>query len=63
MKMKRRFGAIEEFSFEPMISGGPLQRAPTAKQLHITLCITGWLSKSMTGKVVRQPASNTYCNM
>jgi hypothetical protein len=45
--MKRRFGAIEEFSFEPMISGGPLQRAPTAKQLHITLCITGWLSKSM----------------
>jgi hypothetical protein len=22
--MKRRFGAIEEFSFEPMISGGPL---------------------------------------
>ncbi|CAG2254373.1 unnamed protein product [Mytilus edulis] len=48
-KMRKRFGAIEEFSFEPMISGGALQRASMAKQLHVTIAVTGWLSHTMRG--------------
>ncbi|XP_071146143.1 transmembrane and coiled-coil domain-containing protein 4-like isoform X1 [Mytilus edulis] len=47
-KMRKRFGAIEEFRFEPMISGGALQRrASMAKQLHVTIAVTGWLSNTM----------------
>ncbi|XP_022344967.2 transmembrane and coiled-coil domain-containing protein 4-like isoform X2 [Crassostrea virginica] len=38
-KMKKRVGAVEEFKFEPLVVIG--------KQLHITLAVTGWLSKDM----------------
>ncbi|XP_061189624.1 transmembrane and coiled-coil domain-containing protein 4-like [Saccostrea echinata] len=38
-KMKRRFGAVEEFKFEPLMMDG--------KQLHVTIAVTGWLSKEM----------------
>ncbi|XP_076087336.1 transmembrane and coiled-coil domain-containing protein 4-like isoform X2 [Mytilus galloprovincialis] len=55
-KMRKRFGAIEEFSFEPMISGGALQRASMAKQLHVTIAVTGWLSHTM--KDVKIPWKN-----
>ncbi|CAC5401214.1 Uncharacterized membrane protein F35D11.3,Transmembrane and coiled-coil domain-containing protein 4 [Mytilus coruscus] len=55
-KMHKRFGAIEEFCFEPMISGGALQRASMAKQLHITIAVTGWLSHTM--KDVKIPWKN-----
>lgn len=34
-KMKKRVGAIEEFTFLPLTEG---------KQLHITIAITGWLA-------------------
>lgn len=33
--MKKRVGAIEEFTFLPLTEG---------KQLHITIAITGWLA-------------------
>lgn len=33
--MKKRVGAIEEFTFLPLSEG---------KQLHITIAITGWLA-------------------
>ena len=48
-KMKRRVGAIEEFEFEPLISGGPLQLQTIRQQLHITIAITGWIDKKMPG--------------
>lgn len=38
-KMKKRVGAVEEFEFEPLVVVG--------KQLHVTVAITGWLSKEM----------------
>ena len=41
-KMKKRVGAVEEFKFEPLVVIG--------KQLHITLAVTGWLSKDMPGQ-------------
>lgn len=34
-KMKKRVGAIEEFTFLPLTEG---------RQLHITIAITGWLA-------------------
>lgn len=40
--MKKRVGAVEEFKFEPLVVIG--------KQLHITLAVTGWLSKDMPGQ-------------
>lgn len=40
-KMKKRVGAVEEFEFEPLVVVG--------KQLHVTVAITGWLSKEMPG--------------
>lgn len=33
--MKKRVGAIEEFTFLPLTEG---------RQLHITIAITGWLA-------------------
>ncbi|KAK9391898.1 transmembrane and coiled-coil domain-containing protein 4 [Crotalus adamanteus] len=39
-KMKKRVGAIEEFEFLPLTE---------AKQLHITIAITGWLSPGKYG--------------
>lgn len=39
--MKKRVGAVEEFEFEPLVVVG--------KQLHVTVAITGWLSKEMPG--------------
>ncbi|OWF40311.1 transmembrane and coiled-coil domain-containing protein 4-like [Mizuhopecten yessoensis] len=48
-KMKKRVGAVEEFEFEPLVFGSRLKVDPhPAKQLHITLAVSGWLSTSMT---------------
>jgi hypothetical protein len=41
--MKKRVGAVEEFTFEPLLVLG--------KQLHLTVAVTGWLSKEMPGKL------------
>ena len=49
-KMKKRVGAIEEFEFEPLISGGPLQLKTIRSQLHITIAITGWIDSKMPGR-------------
>ena len=48
-KMKKRVGAIEEFEFEPLISGGPLRLQTIRPQLHITIAITGWIDSKMPG--------------
>ena len=49
--MKRRVGAIEEFSFDPLtLVGSRLQADRTAKQLHITIAVTGWLNDKMPGR-------------
>ncbi|XP_064610419.1 LOW QUALITY PROTEIN: transmembrane and coiled-coil domain-containing protein 4-like [Liolophura sinensis] len=65
-KMKKRVGAVEEFEFEPLIHGGPLQSKDTpSRQLHITIAVTGWLNKDM--KDVRKPwkclmnSNEQYC--
>ncbi|XP_060074419.1 transmembrane and coiled-coil domain-containing protein 4-like [Ylistrum balloti] len=48
-KMKKRVGAVEEFEFEPLVFGTRLKVDPhPAKQLHITIAVSGWLSTSMT---------------
>ncbi|XP_033764353.1 transmembrane and coiled-coil domain-containing protein 4-like [Pecten maximus] len=48
-KMKKRVGAVEEFEFEPLVFGSCLNVDPhPAKQLHITVAVSGWLSTSMT---------------
>ncbi|ESO89960.1 hypothetical protein LOTGIDRAFT_62534, partial [Lottia gigantea] len=52
-KMRRRVGAIEEFMFEPVVSGQALQSESITKQLHITIAITGWLSSKV--RDFRQP--------
>ncbi|PVD36937.1 hypothetical protein C0Q70_03930 [Pomacea canaliculata] len=46
-KMKKRVGAIEEFEFEPLLSGGPLQLETIKKQLHIAIAVTGWIESGM----------------
>ncbi|KAL3861907.1 hypothetical protein ACJMK2_007920 [Sinanodonta woodiana] len=47
-KMKKRVGALEEFSFEMLtIFGGRLRGGEVTKQLHITIAVTGWLTDSM----------------
>ncbi|KAL4221545.1 Transmembrane and coiled-coil domain-containing protein 4 [Mactra antiquata] len=44
-KMKRRVGAVEEFSFEPLtLIGSRLDRHKTVKQLHVTIAVTGWIN-------------------
>ena len=49
-KMKRRVGAIEEFSFDPLtLIGSQLQAERTVKQLHITIAVTGWLNEKIPG--------------
>ncbi|XP_076451988.1 transmembrane and coiled-coil domain-containing protein 4-like isoform X2 [Babylonia areolata] len=55
-KMKKRVGAIEEFEFEPLISGGPLQLQTVRQQLHITIAITGWIDSKMPD--FKQPWQN-----
>ncbi|KAK7480826.1 hypothetical protein BaRGS_00027912, partial [Batillaria attramentaria] len=55
-KMKRRVGAIEEFEFEPLICGGPLQLQTVQRQLHITITVTGWLDSKMPD--FKQPWQN-----
>lgn len=50
-KMKKRVGAIEEFEFEPLLSGGPLQLETIKKQLHIAIAVTGWIESGMQGKL------------
>ncbi|KAL8621637.1 hypothetical protein ACOMHN_036870 [Nucella lapillus] len=55
-KMKKRVGAIEEFEFEPLISGGPLQLQTIRQQLHITIAITGWINSKMPD--FKQPWKN-----
>ena len=51
--MKRRVGAIEEFSFEPLtLMGSSLQAHRTVKQLHITIAVTGWLNEAHPGTVI-----------
>ena len=49
--MKKRVGPIEEFEFEPLVSGGSSLRAQSmpTQQLHITIAVTGWLSNQMKG--------------
>lgn len=48
--MKKRVGAIEEFTFEPLVWGGGSLRTQTIwKQLHITIAVTGWLTNDMQG--------------
>ena len=48
--MKRRVGAIEEFSFDPLtLIGSQLQAERTVKQLHITIAVTGWLNDIIPG--------------
>jgi hypothetical protein len=47
--MKKRVGAIEEFEFEPLVAGGPLQIQSVKQQLHITIAITGWIDNKMLG--------------
>ena len=52
-KMKRRVGAIEEFSFEPLtLIGSSLQAHRTVKQLHITIAVTGWLNDKNPGNII-----------
>ncbi|XP_052821109.1 transmembrane and coiled-coil domain-containing protein 4-like isoform X2 [Mya arenaria] len=47
-KMKRRVGAIEEFSFQPLtLIGSKFDSQRTVKQLHITIAVTGWLSEKV----------------
>ncbi|KAK3583743.1 hypothetical protein CHS0354_022776 [Potamilus streckersoni] len=47
-KMKKRVGALEEFSFEPLtVVGGRLRMGEITKQLHISIAVTGWLTDSM----------------
>lgn len=46
-KMKRRVGAVEEFVFEPLIPGTPLQSQSQGRQLHITIAVNGWLNSYM----------------
>ena len=51
--MKRRVGAIEEFSFEPLtLIGSSLQAQRTVKQLHITIAVTGWLNDANPGNII-----------
>ena len=51
--MKRRVGAIEEFSFEPLtLIGSSLQAHRTVKQLHITIAVTGWLNDANPGNII-----------
>ena len=48
--MKKRVGAIEEFSFEPLtLMGSSLQAHRNVKQLHITIAVTGWLNETHSG--------------
>ncbi|CAG5128179.1 unnamed protein product, partial [Candidula unifasciata] len=55
-KMKKRMGAIEEFSFEPLVGGSSLKAAPLVKQLNITIAVTGWLSD--TSRDFKEPWKN-----
>jgi hypothetical protein len=44
-KMKKRVGAIEEFTFLPLTEG---------RQLHISIAITGWLASGKYREDQRQ---------
>nr|KAI8731962.1 transmembrane and coiled-coil domain-containing protein 4-like isoform X3 [Biomphalaria glabrata] len=55
-KMKKRFGAIEEFEFEPLVCGNSLKVETLTNQLHITIAVTGWLTNEF--RDFKQPWKN-----
>ncbi|KAH9514075.1 Transmembrane and coiled-coil domain-containing protein 4 [Bulinus truncatus] len=55
-KMKKRFGAIEEFEFEPLVCGNSLRVDTLSNQLHITIAVTGWLTNEF--RDFKQPWKN-----
>lgn len=48
-KMKKRVGAVEEFTFEPLtVFGTRLNPRHAGKQLHITIAVTGWINDKVS---------------